>query len=278
MKDLINNSIQLLRRAEKLALMLNPNGYYLAFSGGKDSQAILELAKMAGVKFRAIYNATTNDPADNVRFIRSHYPDVTIECPPYSFIKLIEKKGLPTQKTRWCCEIFKERTGKGNVVLTGVRRDESIKRSKYTTLEKKARKKTDKTSLDIDNMENNEFRCIQGTDTIDLYPILEWKEHHVWEFLKIRQLPLNPCYKTQRRVGCQFCPFMKKKEILYHMAQNPKLTAALKKHVQAYLDKPRNYPTKLSKLSTVDEVIDWWLSKDSVDNYLKKKQQYELKF
>jgi len=32
-------------------------GYYLAFSGGKDSQCIYELAKMAGVKFNAFYRA-----------------------------------------------------------------------------------------------------------------------------------------------------------------------------------------------------------------------------
>lgn len=59
----IDHSIKLLKKAESLALMMQPEtGYYLAFSGGKDSQCIYHLAKMAGVKFHAVYNVTTLDP------------------------------------------------------------------------------------------------------------------------------------------------------------------------------------------------------------------------
>ena len=43
-------------------------GYYLAFSGGKDSQCIYHLAVEAGVKFDAHYNKTTVDPPELVRF------------------------------------------------------------------------------------------------------------------------------------------------------------------------------------------------------------------
>ena len=34
----------------------------LSYSSGKDSDVILELAKMAGIPYRAIYKATTIDP------------------------------------------------------------------------------------------------------------------------------------------------------------------------------------------------------------------------
>ena len=34
----------------------------ISYSGGKDSDVILELAKMAGIKYRAIYKNTTIDP------------------------------------------------------------------------------------------------------------------------------------------------------------------------------------------------------------------------
>lgn len=37
----------------------------IAYSGGKDSDVILELARMSGVKFRAIYKNTTIDPPWN---------------------------------------------------------------------------------------------------------------------------------------------------------------------------------------------------------------------
>ena len=49
-----------------------PDGYYLAFSGGKDSVTILALAKQAGVKFDAHYHYTTCDPPELVQFIRRH--------------------------------------------------------------------------------------------------------------------------------------------------------------------------------------------------------------
>lgn len=55
-------SIELIRRGEKLALSMNPEGYFVGFSGGKDSQVLLELVRRAGVKYKAYYSVTTNDP------------------------------------------------------------------------------------------------------------------------------------------------------------------------------------------------------------------------
>ena len=52
-----------------------PEGYFLAFSGGKDSQCVYHLAKMAGVKFDAHYNITSVDPPELVQFIKKKYPD-----------------------------------------------------------------------------------------------------------------------------------------------------------------------------------------------------------
>ena len=127
----IDHSIALIRKAEKLALTMQPDdGFHVGFSGGKDSQAVLELVKMAGVKYRAVYNVTTNDPADNVRFIKHHYPDVEFSIPEKSYFQLIAQKGVPTMCNRWCCALFKETAGLGCVVLTGVRKEESRKRAR----------------------------------------------------------------------------------------------------------------------------------------------------
>lgn len=57
------------------------DGYYLAFSGGKDSQCIYHLAEMAGVKFDAHYRITSVDPPELVRFIKTQYPDVHMDYP-----------------------------------------------------------------------------------------------------------------------------------------------------------------------------------------------------
>ena len=90
----LQHSIGLLQKSEKLALSLNDKGYYLAFSGGKDSQALYHVAIVAGVKFEAHYSFTTLDPPELVYFIREKYPDVFIDRPELSFTQLcIKKKG-----------------------------------------------------------------------------------------------------------------------------------------------------------------------------------------
>ena len=128
LQDKIEKSIRLIQRGENLALALNPtDGYFVGFSGGKDSQALLQLVKMAGVRYKAYYSVTTNDPPPNVYFIRQHYPEVTFLHPKRNFFKLVEQKGLPTMGRRYCCDILKEVAGVGNVVLTGVRAEERKK-------------------------------------------------------------------------------------------------------------------------------------------------------
>ena len=55
----LQHSIDLLRKSEKLAFRYSAEGFYLAFSGGKDSQALYHVAKLAGVRFEAHYALTT---------------------------------------------------------------------------------------------------------------------------------------------------------------------------------------------------------------------------
>ena len=107
------------------------SGYYLAFSGGKDSVCIKALADMAGVKYEAHYNVTSVDPPELVRFIKKHHPDVIFDHPirdgkPVTMWRLIrENKMPPTRIARYCCRELKEANGKGRVTVTGVRWAES---------------------------------------------------------------------------------------------------------------------------------------------------------
>ena len=113
-----------------------PEGYLLAFSGGKDSVVLKTLADMAGVKYTAHYNVTSVDPPELVRLIREKYQDVAWEYPRYNDGKritmwnLIPRKFLPpTRVVRYCCSNLKEFFGVGRYTLTGVRWAESSRRA-----------------------------------------------------------------------------------------------------------------------------------------------------
>lgn len=275
LQDKINKSIALIRKAEKLALTMQPNeGFHVGFSGGKDSQAVLELVKMAGVKYHAVYNVTTNDPADNVRFIKHNYPDVKFSIPEKSYFQLIAQKGVPTMFNRWCCALFKETSGVGYVVLTGVRKEESRKRAEYDEVGKWGRSKGKKETVDLDKMEANEFRCVGGKDKFMVYPILEWTEKDVWDFITQRGLNVNPCYKTHKRVGCVFCPFARTKEVRAYCETHPKLKAAFIHAIARYIERERDR----QKLPSAEDYFDWWLSHISLNEYIKKRRQTRMNF
>lgn len=128
-RDKVQTAIDRLRAFEP------PDGYYLAFSGGKDSQCIYELAKLAGVKFDAHYRVTSVDPPELVRFIKGVYPEVSRDIPhdkngkPITMWNLIPRKLMPpTRLVRYCCKEFKETGGEGRVTVTGVRWAESQNR------------------------------------------------------------------------------------------------------------------------------------------------------
>ena len=62
----IDKSIMRLKKFEP------QDGYWLAFSGGKDSIVILDLAKKAGVKFEAHFNLTSVDPKEVIQLTKKY--------------------------------------------------------------------------------------------------------------------------------------------------------------------------------------------------------------
>jgi phosphoadenosine phosphosulfate reductase len=269
-------SIELIRRGENLALSMNPEGYFVGFSGGKDSQVLLELVKRAGVKYKAYYSVTTNDPPENVYFIRDYYPEVTFLHPEKNFFKLIEEKGMPTRIRRYCCEILKEQGGIGQVVLTGVRAEESTKRSRYNEISIISRRKEHqdrRKKHTLEKIEANEHRCIKGKDKLMIYPLLKWTQLEIWEFIKQYKLPLNPCYKTVGRVGCMFCPFAKAKEINMYEKKYPKVKETILKSLDTFLQQHNN-----SNFRSGIECYEWWKSKKNVKEYMESKKQLKMNF
>ena len=124
------------RAIEVLKAFEPEDGYYLCYSGGKDSDCIRILADLAGVKHEIHHNLTTADAPETVYYVKSQ-PNVIIHKPELSMWRLIEKKMIPpTRLTRYCCAILKEKGGAGRLKITGVRKKESVNRAQLGGLVK----------------------------------------------------------------------------------------------------------------------------------------------
>ena len=216
-----------------------PEGYYVAFSGGKDSTVVLDLVKRAGVKFDAHYNRTTVDPPELVRFIREQYPDVEERKPEMSMWQLIRKKRMPpTRMVRYCCEYLKEGGGAGRTVITGVRWAESTKRSKRRMVEV----------------------CNKKALTSYLHPIIDWTEEDVWEYIRSNNLPYCNLYnKGYKRLGCIGCPLGGYKHMIKEFSDYPGYYKAYLHAFERMLQARQEDGLATDKWETAQDVMDWWI-------------------
>jgi phosphoadenosine phosphosulfate reductase len=171
----------------------------VSFSGGKDSLVVLDLAVRAGIK-KAVFCDTTiefEQTLDYVRQMKDYYSiDIEVVRAPITFFDMVERIQVPSRRLRWCCEVFKfgpvaqyARKERLEAFLTGLRCDESNKRSLYTT---------------EDNNPLVPFKQIN--------PIIDWSSNDVWDYIKRYSLPFNPLYEHFERVGCWCCPFRTQKD------------------------------------------------------------------
>ena len=258
----METSIVTIKKAAKLAQNYTGKPLVVAFSGGKDSQTVYHLAEAAGVEFEAVYSATTIDPPEVVRFIRKQYPNVKFSVPKMSFWQLAENiRMLPNRHMRYCCSILKEATSPGRVTLTGVRREESIKRAKRPILD------INKKPRQFDEFERDDKIDIQcfgnGKEKITVNPILEWTETDVWEYLNsVVSVPHCELYDLgRRRVGCLFCPMKARKEIVDDMQRYPHQFKRLKKTVDKIAETSKEFPNEPKAF------LEWWLSDKSIQEF-----------
>lgn len=266
----IDRAIKTIRKAEPLALKYQDYGFHLAFSGGKDSQVIYELCKMAGVKFRPVMRITTLDPPELMRFIRKNYPDVVFERSKINFYKLIvKKKCLPTRRIRYCCQYLKESSGAGTVTILGIRKQESSIRGRRNELELSNRKYSntlDQFTIDTEN----KVVCIEGKDKIMLSPIIHWSSYDVWQFIWSKHIEYCELYdKGYTRIGCMFCPMSPTRAKMLDRKRYPGVERLIKKSISELVNL-NNYGSQLG--CDVDEIFNWWVSNDGIEAYIQKRK------
>lgn len=296
MRKIYQDSIDLLQRTEKLALQYSDKGFYLAFSGGKDSQCLYHIAKLAGVKFEAHMNLTSIDPPEVIRFVRTHYPDVICHKPEDSIFNMTIKKKflLPSRIIRWCCAELKEKGGAGTVCLTGVRKAESARRAKRNSVEVSDRSflgtydeftkwQEEAVKKKVKNLNQDQFgeqgetvvRCISGKDKIIVNPIIEWSDRDVWGFLN-HVVKVEHCKLYDRgytRIGCICCPVSRPNAKLREIQEYPHVKRNWIKVIKTIRsDGHDNLLTNADfGNGTEDEkcenVFNWWISGKSYEEW-----------
>lgn len=274
LEEKIRHSVELIRKGEKMALEFDPvNGYHLAFSGGKDSQVLYHITKMAGVRFKAHMNLTSVDPPEVLRFIRREYPDVILHTPPMSIYKLAkERQLLPARNKRWCCAELKERRSDNSVQLLGIRKEESENRKRRNEIEAD----NHKLSTTLDQWEEHEevmHQCSVGGDNLLISPIIHWTEQDIWQFMNTNNIPHCSLYDEGfKRIGCILCPMHGYKQKVIEQKRWPHSKRQWIETIQWLM----NNKWKNLHFPTAELYFRWWISGKSLEQF-KLDEIYQLK-
>ena len=212
----VEQSIKLLR-----SIPTDKGQITIAYSGGKDSDVILELAKMAGIPFKAVYHSTTIDPPGTIRHVEEN--GVEISRPKEPFFRLLQKYGYPSRFVRYCCKLLKERYD-SDIVVQGIRASESNARAdRYK--------------------EPEQCRVYDKKHKSRVYmPILYWTDEDIKEFVTERGVKCHPLYyrggqfDVTQRLGCIGCPLQSRKKRLRQFKENPKFVRLYVRNAQVWFD------------------------------------------
>lgn len=221
--------------------------FLASFSGGKDSQVVLDLCTraMPSTEFEVIYSDTGYELPPSLelyeeiqKLYHEKYPDLQFRMARNHapVLEYWDKIGTPSDTHRWCCSIMKtaplyrmlkNKDGKPSKVLTfdGVRAEESVRRSNYQ-------------------------RIGQGKHTTihNAHPIINWNTVEIYLYLFQHKLPINAAYREGKaRVGCIICPFSTSWDdmIVKHKYQS---------ELKPFEERIRNWAA-IHKISDIDEYL-----------------------
>lgn len=279
----IETAYERLRWAAKEAERLFDMPLVVRYSGGKDSDVILQLAKESGVPFRVTHNLTTADPPDNVYYIRGVFArlreegiDCRINVPRRSLWRIMrETLVIPSRIMRVCCSELKERKmPDAPYIVTGVRWAESAGRRAKSgiAMVHNAYAHTrggDQAAAASGLLTTDDASCrrlfeqCQMRGARVLNPIIDWSDDDVWSYLASRGIEGNPLYKEGwTRIGCVGCPLARRRACEIAFARYPKLYKAWHDAIAYVIARRKEMGNPMvlmgRPVESVDDVLGAW--------------------
>ena len=178
----------------------------ISFSGGKDSTVTADIVTKAlsNPSLVHIFGNTTLEFPSTIEYARRYreaHPLAIFQIAKNDeqvFYDVCEDIGPPARMMRWCCSMFK--TGpitrvinsmyRSQQILTfyGIRKSESVSRSKYNRIE-------------------DDAESVKIQQQTVASPIFFWKDIDIWLYMIGESIDFNSAYRLgYDRVGCWCCP------------------------------------------------------------------------
>lgn len=230
------------KEGKRVLLSTKIDRFIASFSGGKDSQVVLDLCTRAipPTDFEVIYSDTGYELPPSLALYKDVEAYYKKRFPSLRFftarnhetvLNYWDKIGTPSDNHRWCCSVMKTAPlyrmlkvegNKQAHVLTfdGVRAEESVRRENYQRLGKG-----------------------KHTYIYNAHPIIGWNSIEIFLYLFGQDLPINSAYRNGKaRVGCLICPFSTSWDdmIIQEKYQN---------NLQPFVEKLRKYSLQVNILN-----------------------------
>ncbi len=196
----------------------------VSFSGGKDSTAVLRLARKAGVT-NAFFIDTGIELPETIDFVRSEGVEIIRRAG--DFWSAAEKAGPPGKDNRWCCKLLKLHPLK--LYLAGIGPCVTVQGNRWYESWNRA---------GLDETSQNPANPLQ----LNISPIRNWRALEVFLYLWWQKSPINVLYeKGLERIGCFLCPAMLESEYEELRSMHPEYAKRWDNFIETWAEK-KGYP------------------------------------